>query len=279
MPADEIIKGLDAFTEQPRRREKEPGKPWRTIRSFKGPQHLTEAKEDELLLLNPLKLETEKGIPATITIETEDSGGNAQVGEQIALSEVIWEEDWDRLEKDIRSHGWFNESGISIEFMEQIDAAIKKGTASLTNWNTLAGLMHLNDYRDCRLQGIDSYVMFSPIIRGTLVTRSSYSIRAPAVQIGKIVPWSEVKLPITGALSTPDSAKIDCPKIHYYTFLNIPPWPADVAHDASVSEWMIAPARVKYNPKTHEWAFVFEWYGAEKWTKCLYDGGTGYPPS
>lgn len=290
MPSDETIKGLDVFTEQPVQRTKELGRPWKTTRTFVGPQHLTEGEEDLLLLLNPLSIKTSKGIPATITIETEDSGGTAQIGEQIAISEVIWELDWERVEKDIRTHGWFIISGSTLTYlaiMEEIDLAIKKGIAGFTDYDSKYGVTHMNDYKNCRLQGLDSYIMYSPVVRATVATRSSTPISAPGTSATKIVTWANVKLPIAGVTNSPGNPlttsgsggigypKFERPKIHYLpNSVGTPTY-----SDADVNEWMVAPAKAKYEPKSKRWSLVFEWYGAEKWTKCLYDGGSGYPPS
>jgi len=273
MPADEIVKGLNAFTEQPRRRTKKQGGQWTTTRSFLGPQALAAAKEDELLLEKPLSISTELGVPAKIEIETEDGGGTVEVGSQAerdstSLRETVWELAWDKLNTDLRDNSYVKYiAGSGNKYTEAVDTAIAKGTASLINWTALYGA-DVQKYCDCKLQGINSFVQFNPIIRATITASYNTEILAvPQGHAGQIVLWAAIKIPGAGTLE------------HWH--INEPTlwvrgeggrWGA-----TAKLEWMIQPVEKRFVRSTHQWVFVHEWSGAASWCGFLYENGTGTP--
>lgn len=278
---DETVLGVNGFTEQPIEREKNSGTPWKTRRKFAGPQALADAKEDELLLTYaPMSLRTIKGVPCIIEIETEEAGGTAAVSDQTSIAETLWELSWDRMERDIRSHGYFRTSGVSTEYMERIDQAIKKGIAALSDWDTLSGIGHMNDYMNCRLQGIDSYVSYYPILRANVTTTRTTNINMPARHTTQVIAWSSIQLPFgSGTGTTPSGAKIDQPSIYRYKSTI-----DDVLGEAgwgefAVNQWMIGPSNLRVIRSTKRREYTFEWTGADRWTGCLYNGGTGHPVS
>jgi hypothetical protein len=277
MADDEVIKGLDAFTEQPVRRSKSQGEQWVTTREFRGPQHLVTSKEDELLLLNPLSISTTLGIPAVITIETEEGGGSSQqsqsdqgIRDQTSIDETVWELDWNRVETDLRDHSVMTYiKGSGNLYTDTVDAAIAKGTASAIDFDTLLGANGYNSYRDCKLKGITSFVEFQPIIRATVTASFSTQIQAPAVEAGKIIAWNQIALPIGSAVKTPP-ARIQQPTIHSKDANN--QW-----QNVPINQWMVMPVRVQFVRSSKQYTYQFEWQGAVTYVGFLYDGGLGAP--
>lgn len=279
--SDEVVLGLNEFTEQPIQRTKDKGGPWRTTRTFIGPQAWAESKEDELILqYAPLSIQTQKGVPCTITIETEESGGSAEVGDNTAVAEVVWELSWDRLEKDILSHGYFRFSASAFVAYEAIDRAIKKGTSSLTTWasvySSLGGYAaRLDKYRDLRLSGVDSFVTYSPTLTATVSTSSTSSLRTSAQNTTSIIEWADIKLPYSSATVGPSDAGIEQPVIwRYGGFVD---GEAEGFASYPVNQWMIGAAGLVVNKRSRKREFRFQWIGAERWIGCLYSGGSGAP--
>lgn len=284
MPADEIVKGFNGFTEQPRRRTKKRGGQWVTTRTFKGPQALTESKEDELLLNNPLSISTELGVPANIEIETEDGGGTIEIGSQSerdskALADAVWTLDWDRIETDIRDNSHFRYIGSATEmaFVETIDQALAKGTAHLTDWDAVTGVVGANKYMQAKIRGINSFIEFAPIMRCTITAQATTEIKVINTRAGRVVPWLDsplpdgpygVRIPEYPAVPTPTQAGFDQPKVHAFDGF----W-----SDTLVDQWLVFPAVRSFNNSTQEVQFVYEWHGAVSYSGWLYDGGTGKP--
>ena len=274
MPADEIIKGDSTFTEQPITRITKPGEPVRTKHTFIGPQVGADSFEEYLLNnYNALNLTTQKGTPCVIEFETTDEGLAGEDPSLRVLTEVSWSLEWERELKDIRGHGYFYMSGTSYEIMERIDAAIKKGNARLTDWDAVAAYGHMNDYMKCRLLGINSFILYAPVIRATLTMGRYTNLRVPSASVGKVVAWSDIKLPFpAGEAMTPSVGGIDQPKIHEAIM-------GGTFQDTLVNEWLVSPIKRDYTRNPQRYNMSFEWLGATAWTKALYDGGTGYPPS
>lgn len=271
--ANEIVLGVNGFTEQPVRRVYKPGEPIRTIRTFEGPQALSDAKQDEILNSLPvLNLSNQKGVPCVIEVETdEDPTGQDQ--DIRVLAEVTWSCDWERDMKDIRGHGYFNESGVSTKYMELIDLAIKKGTASNTDWNTLSGLSHMNDYRECRLKGINSFIAWAPTLRATLVMGRFTKLKTDGIIAGQVIEWSAIKLPQPAAeAKTPQSGGITQPQIYDYV------GGGGGWQPKNINQWLVCPVKRGYTRTPRRYELTYEWLGATEWTKALYDGGTGSPP-
>lgn len=273
--ADEVILGNHNFTELPRRRSKQRGGRWTTTRTFEGPQSEIESKEDELLLLNPLSISTTLGVPAKIEIETEDGGGTIEVGsqsvrDQKTLQEAVWVLDWERIETDIRNNSYFKYQGAATEmaFIETIDAALAKGTAHLTDWDTVTGVTGANKYLQCKLRGVNSFTEFAPIMRCTMTASLSTEIKVKNSSAGKVVSWNEVKIVEYPSVPTPTQAGFDQPKLHNYDGF----W-----GDTLVNQWLAYPPTRTFNNAAQEYQFSYEWHGAVSWVGCLYDGGTGLP--
>ena len=276
MPADEVIKGLDGFTEQPVRRSKSQGEQWVTTREFQGPQHLAAGKEDELLLLSPLSISTTLGVPATITIETEEGGGSVEVGpeaqgvrDNTSINETVWELDWNRVETDLRDNSFIKYlAGSGNLFTDTIDAALAKGTASAIDYDTLLGANGYNAYRDCKLRGINSFVEFQPILKATVTASFKTQIELPPVSAGKIIAWNDIALPIGNAKKPPNN--ITQPTLHIRQA-------GGAWGDPVVDQWMIMPCRKQFVRSSRQWTFGFEWQGAVTYCGFLYDGGLGTP--
>ena len=273
MPADEVVKGFDGFTEQPQKRIVTPGEPTKLIRTYQGPQHLADTFEEQLRnQYSILKLVNQKGVPATIEIELNEEG-DASDPDLKTIAEVTWSLNWEREMKDLRSHGWFNVSGAAVGVMEEIDLAIKSKTGAFsTDWDAKSNLTHMNDYRDCKLKGINQYMAFAPTVRATLVMGRYTKLNAPAVMTTQIVGWGDITLPFAaGSAQNPSSGGLDQPVLYEYSagnvsFMAIP-----------VNQWLVCPVQRNFTRSTKRYEMDFEWLGATAYIGCLYSGGTSEP--
>jgi hypothetical protein len=278
MPADEVIKGVSEFTEQPLQRVFTTGSPTKTVRTFIGPQALSDAKSLELMLSYEVQtMNTQKGVPAIITIETIEDSLDGSTAETHALAEVTWSLDWEREMKDIKAHGYFTESGVSAGAMEAIDLAIKKGTAAATDWDAAYSMTHLNVYRDLRLLGVNSYMFFAPLVSATLSLGRFTKFKAPKVPCMSVCKWSEISIPLAGgAAYTPEVGGIEQPQV-----INMEPSGGSYADPTwatiDIDDWLKLPVKRNYTRSSKKYDLIFEWLGAESWNKALYYGGKGLP--
>lgn len=284
-PADEILLGLNEFTEQPIEVVHQQGEPDHIVRTFIGPRSMAADQEATLLSTYPvLSLNSVRSAPTIIKIETSEAvtglgGGISPIDpDTLALSQVVWTLDWERDMRDVRSHPWFDTSGVSVSVIEKIDAAIKKGIASVTDWDAAYSVTHMNDYRDTRLRGITQYIAYAPVLRAQVSLTYFSKLHVPAIGEGKVIPWSSINIPFPGGDAyTPVKALIDQPTIHVFGGY-VHPTPgisAGAWGDAPVNEWLVNPLKRGYTRNPPKYDFTFEWLGATTYDQHLYDGGSG----
>ncbi|MEN6360040.1 MAG: hypothetical protein ABFD59_08290 [Smithella sp.] len=262
--AAEVVIGADEFTEQPVRRVYSQGQGWKTVRTWIGPQALTSAKEDDILLMSPAPegILTTEGVPAQIEATFSLAGGSSGIPDLIDEQDARWELLGEDLEKDIATHGYYNVSGSTAAIIEEIDEQIKKGKARNFDWDTLYPSMNMQSYCNHKLRGMDDYVTFAYIIRKTITTSSTTLLEEDFSAVpGKIISW--------GDIGVPSSAKFKQPKIHCYE--------TDAWVDKLVSQWMVKAPSVRWQKGKRLWELTREWWGAEKWSSALYDGGSFTP--
>jgi hypothetical protein len=262
--ADETVKGLNAFTITNQQET------WRNESGFgvsityMGPQALRDAFRQTLIQQGALSVDASTGVPCTIVavFPLTPSGYNE---DQKAQDEAVWELNGETVEKKIESHGKFNYSGSSQEWLEKIEAAIKDGTASDHDWDTeSSSLGEFNKYVQLRMMGVDSYESYTYRVRCTKVVSKVSLLKAVYTNVGKIVAWTAIGVPAT--------AKFSQPVIHMVKPLNSGAW-----SDESVNEWLVQPPSVRWRKGIRKWEITQEWIGTVSASGTLYDGGGQTP--
>jgi hypothetical protein len=264
--AEETILGINGFTEQPRRREYQIDKGWVSTRTWEGPQALVDAFVDTLQVLEPPpeQIRYEYGVPAKVEADFPAIGGTTGgelPSDIVDENNAVWEMIGQQLEKDIRVHGIYNISGASPAAVEKVDESIRRGKAGDVNWDTAYPGFNLNNYRSHRLNGIEAYTSFSYIVRKTISTNKKSALYANDVVPGKVVAWS--------AIGVPETSKIRQPKVAKYSG----GWT-----DALITEWLVMSPTIRWTSSTKRYDIVREWWGAEKWSGALYQGGSYLTP-
>lgn len=261
--AAETVQGATGFTEQPKKRTWQDGKGWFTTRSWEGPQSGVDAQVDTVKLLDPAPdaIRYTYGVPAVIEADFSETGGTATTIDTEDEASAVWELIAQPLEKDIRTHGYFNISGISTQMLEEVDNAIRRGTAGATDYDSLYSGMHLNSYRNHRLRGIEAYQSFSYIIRKTISTSKASTLDVDDVKPGQVVVFTTIGVPTT--------SKIQQPTIRLYE--------NSAWTDKAINEWLVMAPTIRWTKSTKRYDLVREWWGAEKWSQALYENGTYVP--
>lgn len=260
---DYVVIGKNEMTEQPLRKRYSDGK-WQLIKSWRGPASLVDDKVTDVQSAeSPEDIDVDVQPAATIAIAIGDA--NAGNVDDTAIWELLGQD----LEKPLALHPYYNKSGASTDYIEEADEAIRKGIARITDWDTLHAGFNIQHYVDCRLRGIDSYITSTYIVRKsvTFTTKTAYKAEfASAKDIpGKVIAWTDLEIPA--------SAKFDQPQVHTAYFDGSWKW-----KDLALNEWLVKSPQVRWHKGQRIWEVTREWWGAEKWLKYIYDGGT-YEPS
>jgi hypothetical protein len=243
------VLGTKEFTAQPLKRSYVRGEGWTETQEWKGPPDKAEAKESELVALDPSEIDSVRGTPiATITVTNKPD-------DQDPETTAVWELIPSHLDKPLATHPAFAQSGVSAETIEEIEHAIMKGTAKKTNWNTESGLPFANDYRDLRLMGVESYRIFAYTIRKSFVISDKSAYQVKFTDVGKVIPYTAIGLP-TVNWDQPGYVK----------------WDGSTASIVTIDQWLVYAPRVRYEKR--KYSVEYEWLGAEKWYSALYQGGS-----
>jgi len=245
------VVGEFIFTEQPQQDTYQIGEGRTTTREWRGPRELYETKWAEVQSTSPDRMNGSAGTPGIITATylPQDPPSN---------EDAIWELIPTPVDRPLASHPSFNISPSQIGWAEKIDKAISKGIASQTDWDAESGSVNLNDYRDLRIKGTDSYRAWSYIVRKSLTTSLAGIDKFEDQDAGLVVPWAGIGIPGTVKFAQPVYNKWD----------GTTPAP----DPEPIDEWLVSPATVRYERKRY--TITKEWYGALQWYKVLYNGGT-----
>lgn len=262
--SDEVVKGINDFTltKQEKQWSKERG--WYVRKTYQGPQAMADGVAAILIAANADTITIGTGVPCEIVadIPVTPSGYNEDVS---ATEGAIWELVGEPVERRLESHGKFNNSGSSQAILEMIEQALKDGTSSDTNWDSVyAGLGAFNAYRDLRLMGVDSYQAYTWRVRCVQTVSRLSLLKASFTNVGKIITWSDMKVP--------SSAKFSQPTIHMCK-----PFNSGSFSDESVNEWLVQPPSVRWQKGIRKWQISQEWIGAVSVSGTLYDGGQQTP--
>lgn len=216
----QTVLGVNAFTEQPKKRRYSVANGWQTVREWRGPRALLSTKEQEIIdTLAPESIESSDGTPAIITATFPLEGGLSVNAEQTEKDNAVFELVKVDLDRPLMTHGYFNASSANAGILEAIEDAIQHGEAT-TYRASLAGNQPMLDYLDLRVRGVESFWTYSWVIRCQLMTRSTSALVASQTNVGKVHTYAEA----IGALPVNDEAvvsssriKWDQPTIYHYT--------------------------------------------------------------
>ena len=241
------ILGNQEFLEQPQQDTFEQGVGKTTVRSWKGGRDKYDAAFTTILALSPDTMSGVKGTPAEITATF--------LPADQAMDNAVWELIPTSVDRPLGTHPSFNTSGGLQEFLEDIDVAVAKGTGHDTDWDADSGYSGLNDYRNLKAKGTDSFRMWSFIVRRTISTSLAGLEQASDQDAGLVVDWSGIGIPVT--------VKFDQP---YYN-----KWDGDTVTPIAIDQWLTSPETVRYEKKRY--TVTKEWLGSLGWYSILYSGG------
>lgn len=242
----QTVLGTNDFTEQPQQDSYQIGEGRTTTKEWHGPRDLYEVKWAEVEASKPDRMTGSKGTPAIINatyLPTDPPDDE----------EAIWELIPSPVDRPLSSHPAFNITPSQLGWTEKIDKAIREGRGHETDWDVVSGSQNLNDYRNLKAKGTDSYRMWSYTVRKTLVTSLAGVDKFEDRDAGFVVPWSQIGIPSTVKFSQPVWNK----------------WDGTDLETLDINEWLISPATVRY--ERGKYSIVKEWYGAMKWYKILYN--------
>lgn len=269
---DAVIKGTNAFTEQPETRRWIRGKGWRKIRSWMGP--FDDAKIAALVAvlqgLTTEEIDIREGHPTLIqaALPLEGSETLNVIANLDALTE--WTLEPYDLEKSLGTHGAFNGSDSSAEALAVIDAELRAGEGYEKDYTTeYGGIGALTEYARLRGQGVDSWLTFGYVVRSVLTCERDNvyvdQFQSQVDNIGKVITWAEI--------GVPSAAKINQPRVWMHGYGGATwGW-------AVFDEWLVRPMAIRFvkEGRVRKRQLVREFIGAQAWSETLYDGGTGTP--
>jgi hypothetical protein len=253
------VVGANTFTEQPKSKKKALGRGWVTVRTWHGPRAMAdEFISGSIIPIGPTSIDVTEGTPAVITATFPDAEAILSSDPLTeAEDEAIWELIPAPLDKILATHPAFQQSGQTPTAIESIEKALRDGTATETDWNTLFGLANMNDYRNLRVKGVDSWRTWGWTIRKSISVGDAVLVAAEEVDTQKIVTYNQIGIP--------DDVKWSQPKYKIWDGVK-------AAEPKLIDEWMACPPTIKYSRKKYD--IVREWIGAVKWYKIMYEGGT-----
>ena len=228
------------------------GKGFRITRNMHGKKALVHSKAKELMAkVDSLRI-VERGDYATLEAFTTDEGEIVQAFGANNLN-VYWECDPGEVEKDLRTHSFLDELGADkASKLEIADKAIEAGTAS--DLITAGVDAEIEKYIKLRLIGVETYPAESYVLRKITVCGNSSSQTASWAGVNKVTKTD----PSAGQAVNPNSRA------------------GKLKFKLPAGEWLKRSPQV-YEVGKGKFHIVETWWWAEKWSKTLYEGGSGDP--
>jgi len=101
--------------------------------------------------------------------------------------------------------------------------------------------------------------MWTYTVRKTITTSLSGIEKFEDKDAGLVIPWAEIGIP--------DSVKFSQPVFNKWDGVEL-----EDPDGTLVNEWLVSAATVRYERRRY--TITKEWYGAVRWYKILYKGGT-----
>lgn len=275
---DAVVKGLNAFTEQPSERRWQNGRGWETVRTWQGP--LDTAQIDAQVAVAKAAgaeiVSVIRGHPTVIAASIPDPVTETSFGGYDDDAEE-WELTPYDLSKSLASHGYFLQTGAAPSKLAEIDALVKKGASAGSYASD-----EFTEYARLKEIGIESFTAFGYLLRRTVnLDRASEFVRTlqqGSENRGKVISWEEINVPA--------SAKIEKPwiRMHGWDSAASPELP-DAAFrggdrygwgDWYFNEWLVKPPAIRFikQGRVRRRQFTQEFLGAVQFSGALYDGGT-----
>jgi hypothetical protein len=259
--ADETVKGYNGFTITKQEKVFRVEAGWSLQKSYEGPQALADSFAADLITQGASQLNQSTGVPCVITAQfpLTPSGYNE---DQKARDEAIWELIPEPTEKLLASHPAFAAGSL---YIPEIDKAIATGDPAIykptPDWDTLyaGGGGKLNEYRDLRIAGVDSYQSGVWRVRMAMTVSRLSLITANFSTTWQIVSWSSI--------GVPSSAKFTQPSLWA--------WNGSAFAATNINQWLDMGASVRWRKGIRKWEVSQEWVGAVQASGTLYSGGTG----
>ena len=247
----QAVVGTNAFSEQPQTDTFEQGTGRTTVKIYRGPRELYEAKWTELEGTSPDSMSGKKGTPAEITATYLPVDSNVDT--------AVWELIPTAVDRPLATHPSFNTGSTQQAQIEAIDKAVAQGNSQNTDWDAKFGVTGLNDYRNLRAKGTDSFRMWSYVVRRTLTTSLASIESANDQDAGQVVTW--------GGIGIPGSIKFSQPVYNKFDAGGDPEGTA-----IPIDQWLTTPETVRYERKMY--TITKEWLGSLAWYSVLYPGGS-----
>lgn len=263
----QVVVGDSEFTEQPQEKRKQQGEGWVTIRTWKGPRASVDAFVNGTVANldpKPQSIDVVYGTPAVVRATIMDDDENSLIGGgggdplTEAEEEAVWELIPMQLDKALATHPAFVEynGAASVQVVELIEKALREGKAYETDWDDTWGTQNMNDYRNLRSKGVDSWRTWTWTIRKTLSIGKAVDLQAEEANTQKIVDYAEIGIPDDVKWAQPTYRKYD----------------GVAAAPQLINEWMAMPPTIRWVNRKYE--VSREWLGAVKWYQILYEGGS-----
>lgn len=232
---------------------------------------------------------SKSGGTGTVTLTRYDADSGA--GPVDLDRNAIWTADMQEIQRDIRTHKYFDVSGIVSYQMTQIDKAIEHGepigTASMTENKRMM------KYLGMRRAGYQTYPVCMLIITKSIVTSSRSIIRASYEHINRIVPLNDIngESGTIAGINPPDAIIQDLTKMAYVGangYASHDPHTSlehDILGDKLAGETTGTPATeslvewewIKKPPTCQssngkKFEIKYTWWGLTRWSAVLYGG-------
>jgi len=276
---DAVVKGTNAFTEQPTDREWRDGAGWYTIRTWEGPLStvLIDAQVVVAKAAGADNVRVRRGHPTVITAAIPDAVTQTSFGGFDDDAEE-WELMPYDLSKTIGSHGYFLQTGVDAPAkLAAIDALVRKGD-SAGNYESA----EFTAYARHKEIVTESFTTFGYVLRRTVnLERASEFVRSlqqNSENRGKVISWETINVPAR--------AMIEKPWVRLYGW-ETASLPSSALRSGSstgwgdwyFNEWLVKPPAIRFvkQGRVKRRQFCQEFLGAIQFSRTLYDGGTGYP--
>ena len=247
------IVGSTEAIEQPIRREWSASDGWQTIRSWMGPYAAVEALANEFSTttsgVDSMSLD-KNGVEGILTTRINDDPGTG-TGGSVALANATWELILNEMMKPLRHSSYFDtgSAAIKTEYAQILDAFNQGQIASFSTTSNQGTV-----FKAALIAGISDTMVAAPVLRQTMIVSrrnevnvivaDAFTVKTSATILA-LIPvdfiWRSVLHPTTGTFKD-------------YTWLQKLPTFRRIGRS--------------------RFEIGLEYWGAEKWVKYFYSGGT-----
>jgi len=266
-----VIKGSNAFTEQPKRRNWTAATGWVTTREWRGPNtdSLVRAKETAVQNLGAESIDTDTGIPAVISAKFTDlNGGATPVDIDNSERNAVWELIPLEVDKVLESCPRWNHAAAAANKTDasaitKIKDFLKKG--DFDSAYALGGAYQ--DYAKLKTMGVETYTRYVFTIRKSYSIESASPKQLHFPNTMKVISYAAI-----GITPRKGSSIIRWEQPKYYEMKEDTTVTWD--NGTPINQWLEAPPSIRYNEATKKTDITIEWHGQVAYSGLLYNGGT-----